>query len=70
MDASRLKVVAREPPDAPHTRRVLFESLALVSGQVATRVSINQSIFNDEKALEQIIVGEICLFEVGLFLLG
>ena len=29
VDASRLKVVAREPPDAPHTRKVLFQSLGI-----------------------------------------
>jgi hypothetical protein len=29
VDASRLKVVARESPDAPHTRKVLFESLGI-----------------------------------------
>src|SRR5204862_210535 len=29
VDAARLKVLAREQSDAPHTRRVLFESLRI-----------------------------------------
>ena len=49
---------------------VLFEPLAAWSGQIAARVSINQIVFDGKEALKEIIVGEICLFELGLFLLG
>jgi hypothetical protein len=50
-------------------QEVLFKLTALLSGECAARVGINQIILDCEKAFKERIVGEIRLLELYLLLL-